>query len=86
SVIITVRAVGLILVIALMSIPTYMAEKLSSSLYKMMLISIFLTIFFTVIGLLFSYFFDISSGATIILIASIAFFIFLFVMRMVKSA
>ncbi len=76
SVIITVRAVGLILVIALISIPTYIAESLSSSLYKMMGISTLLTIFFTLSGLFLSYFFDISSGATIICVASIIFFVF----------
>ncbi len=76
SVIVTIRAVGLILVIALMSIPTYIAEKLSTSLYKMMFISSILTLLFSLIGLFISYYFDISSGATIILIASLIFFIF----------
>ena len=81
SVIITVRAVGLILVIALMSIPTYMAEKLSSSLKGMMIISTIFTLVFTVLGLFLSYEYDISSGASIIFIASLAFFIFAFFLR-----
>ncbi len=74
SVIVTIRAVGLILVIALMSIPSYMAEKMSSSIYKMMLYASLLTLFFSVSGLLLSYYFDISSGATIILTATFTFF------------
>ncbi len=75
GVIVTIRAVGLILVIALMSIPAYIAEKFSNSLYRMMFISFFLTLLFCVGGLLLSYYFDISSGATIILFASLFFFI-----------
>ena len=76
SIIVTIRAVGLILVIALMSIPTYIAEKLSASLYVMMFISFVLTFLFGLIGLFLSYYFNISSGATIILVASLFFFIF----------
>ena len=76
SVIVTIRAVGLILVIALMSIPAYIAEGFSSSIYKMMLYSFLLTLLFTVVGLLLSYYFDISSGATIILTATLTFFIY----------
>jgi len=75
SVIVTIRAVGLILVIALMSIPSYIAEKFSKSLYQMMFISFILTLVFSLIGLFLSYYFDVSSGATIILTASFFFFI-----------
>jgi zinc transport system permease protein len=76
SIIATIRAVGLILVIALMSIPTFIAERFSNSLYKMMFISFILTLFFSICGLLLSYYFDISSGATIILVAALSFFVF----------
>ncbi len=76
SIIVSVRAVGLILVIALMSIPTFMAEKISSSLYRMMYIATILTIIFTFAGLFLSYFLNISSGAAIIFVASTLFFIF----------
>ncbi len=76
GIIVTIRAVGLILVIALMSIPTYIAEKFSNSLYKMMFASSILTLLFSLMGLFLSYYFDISPGATIILVASLFFFIF----------
>ncbi len=81
SVIVTIRAVGLILVIALLSIPPFIAEKFSSSIYKMMLYATILTLIFTTGGLYLSYLFNISSGATIILFASAVFFIFLFLYR-----
>ena len=55
SVIMIIRIVGLILVIALLTIPPYIAEKYTISLAKMMMLSSLLGIFFTVIGLWFSY-------------------------------
>lgn len=45
SVVIAIKVVGLILVIALLTIPIYIAEKLSSSLYMMMFISSLLSAF-----------------------------------------
>ncbi len=84
SVIVTIRAVGLILVIALMSIPPFIAEKFSSSLYKMIYISTILTLIFTFSGLSISYFYNISSGATIILVASIVFFLYLSILKIIQ--
>lgn len=77
SVVITIRAVGLILVIALLTIPSYIAEKITSSLDRMMIVSSFLAFLFVLLGLWISFVFDISSGASIILTGSIAFFLFL---------
>jgi zinc transport system permease protein len=78
SVVIVMRTVGLILVIALLTIPSYLAEKLSLSLFKMMLISIVLCLFFCLTGIYISYYFDITSGAAIIATGSIVFSIFYF--------
>lgn len=64
-----IRVVGLILVMALLTIPTYFAEHFSSRLSSMMIISSLLAILFTVIGLAISYFYDISSGASIIMVS-----------------
>lgn len=64
-----IKAVGLILVIALLTIPTYLAEAFSNKLSTMMIISSFLATIFTLIGLAISYFYDISSGASIIVTA-----------------
>ncbi len=75
TIVMTIQVVGLILVIALLTIPVYIAEKFSKSLSKMMIISSFLGFIFTLVGLFFSYTFNISSGASIIAIASSVFFI-----------
>ncbi len=72
TVVVAIKVVGLILVIALMSIPTYIAEQISASLYSMMLKSALLSAIFTIIGLTISYQFDITSGASIILISAAA--------------
>lgn len=64
-----IKAVGLILVIALLTIPTYLAETFANRLSTMMIISSILATIFTLIGLVVSYFYDISSGASIIMVA-----------------
>jgi len=78
SVVMIIRIVGLILVIALLTIPPYIAEKHSSSLRAMMFLSFLLSCFFTMVGLWVSYVFNLTSGATIIMVAGVCFFISLF--------
>ena len=56
-----IKAVGLILVIALLTIPTYLAETFATKLSSMMIISSILATMFTISGLVVSYFYDISS-------------------------
>ncbi len=75
SVVIAMRMVGLILVIALISIPPYIAETCTYSLAQMMALSCLFAIFFTISGLWISYYFNISAGASIILVAGSGFFI-----------
>ena len=75
SVIVIIRVVGLILVIALLTIPPYIAERYTVSLGKMMVLSSLLGILFTLAGLYLSYHFNLASGATIIMVAGIAFFV-----------
>ncbi len=64
-----IKAVGLILVIALLTIPTYLGETFSNKLSKMMIISSVFAIIFTLLGLIISYYTDVSSGASIILVS-----------------
>jgi zinc transport system permease protein len=75
SVVATIRVVGLILVIALLTIPPFIAEKFTNSLGKMMAFSTLLGILFTILGLYLSYRYNLTSGATIIMVAGTAFFI-----------
>ncbi len=73
-IVVSVRAVGLILVIALLSIPPFIAGIFSKHLHFMIILSTLLSAFFCICGLFVSYFLNISSGASIILLASLAFF------------
>jgi zinc transport system permease protein len=74
SVVVIIRVVGLILVIALLTIPPYIAEKYARSLLQMIWLAGFLSSGFTLAGLYLSYRFDLTSGATIILVAAAGFF------------
>ena len=77
SVVMIVRIVGLILVIALLTIAPYIAERFSGSMLGMMFYSVLLNLFFSLAGLWLSYSFNITSGASIIMVASTCFFLFL---------
>jgi zinc transport system permease protein len=73
TVVIIIRVVGLILVIALLTIPPFIAEKFTNSLRTMMVASSVLSCLFTLTGLWLSYLLDLTSGATIILVAAAGF-------------
>ena len=75
GIVMVIQVVGLILVIALLTIPPYIAERYSTSVFKMMVLSSVLSAIFTVTGLWFSYVLDLTSGATIIAVAGIGFII-----------
>ncbi|MCP4668801.1 MAG: metal ABC transporter permease [Deltaproteobacteria bacterium] len=75
TVVMLIRVVGLILVIALLTIPPYISEKYTRSLGKMMVLSSFLGGLFIFAGLMFSYHYDLTAGAAIILVAGAAFFV-----------
>jgi zinc transport system permease protein len=85
SVVMIIRVVGLILVIALLTIPPYIVEKYSKSLFKMMIFSCLLSAIFTVIGLWISFALNLTSGASIILVASTGFLISLVLERVIPK-
>ena len=75
SIVMFIRVAGLILIIALLTIPPSIAEKYSDSICKMMIISSISGCIFTLTGLWLSYIFNLTSGATIIMVAVAGFFI-----------
>lgn len=72
-VVMVIRVVGMILVLALMTIPPFIAEARSRSLIGMMALSALLSAVFCVCGLWLSYLLDLTSGATIIGVACLGF-------------
>jgi zinc transport system permease protein len=70
TVIMVIQVAGLILVIALLTIPPMLAELFTNSLWKMMVLAAMASLVFCLTGLAVSYHFDISSGASIIAMAT----------------
>jgi zinc transport system permease protein len=85
TIVMVIQVVGLILVIALLTIPPFIMEKHAKSLAQMMIGSVVLGALFTLAGLWLSYRYNISSGASIILVAGLAFFISLAIHRRPRS-
>ncbi|MCB2168924.1 MAG: metal ABC transporter permease [Deltaproteobacteria bacterium] len=83
TIVMVIQVVGLILVIALLTIPPFIVERYAQSLFQMMVGSSILGAVFTVAGLWLSYAFDLTSGASIIMVAGAAFFIALLAERWV---
>jgi zinc transport system permease protein len=77
TVVVAIKVVGLILVIAMLTIPVYIAEKLSSSLFFMMFLSGAIATLFTLVGLWLSYSYDLTSGASIIMVSAVSLGLFL---------
>ncbi|PIP38105.1 MAG: hypothetical protein COX19_14540 [Desulfobacterales bacterium CG23_combo_of_CG06-09_8_20_14_all_51_8] len=75
SIVIIIRVVGLILVIALLTIPPYIAEKYCRTLGQMMALSTVLAVVFNISGLWLAFTYNLTSGATIILVAAAGFFL-----------
>ena len=77
SVVVAIKVVGLILVIALLTIPIYIAQSLSASLLGMMLRAGIIASLFSVSGLWLSYSFNLTSGASIILVSALSLMLFM---------
>jgi len=73
AVVMLMRVVGLIMIIALLTVPAAIGTLFLKDMKHIMLLAIVLSLVFTIGGLLLSYFFNLTSGATIILIAGLAY-------------
>ncbi|NMC32804.1 MAG: metal ABC transporter permease [Veillonellaceae bacterium] len=69
TVVILIRVVGIILVIALLTAPPAIAKQFSYDMKKIMAISVFLGIVFSLSGLWLSYTVRLASGASIVMVA-----------------
>lgn len=75
SIVILIKVVGIILVIALLTIPPSIAKLFTYNLKNMIVMSILLGIIFSIGGLFISYKYNIPSGATIILLSVLGYFL-----------
>ena len=69
TVVMMMRVVGLILVIALLTMPAAISGQWVKDLKRMMALACLLGVIFTTLGLWLSYFLNLTSGATIILVS-----------------
>ena len=84
SVVLLIRVVGLILVIALLTLPAALAQQYANSVGRMMVLAIVLGALFCVAGLGLSYGPDLPPGSTIVLVAGVAFLLSVLLNGLVK--
>jgi len=75
AIVISVKLVGIFLVASFLVIPPATAKLLSKTFSQMTILSIFLGVFSSIIGLLLSIYLDLPTGSTIILLQSVIFFL-----------
>lgn len=76
SIVVLIKAVGIILVIAMLTIPASIAKMFVKDLKKLIIFATILGLFHFLLGLMISYYINISSGATIILISTASYGLF----------
>jgi len=81
SIVISMKIVGIILVSALIVIPGATAQLLTRNLYSMIVTSCGAAVISTVLGLFLSYELDVAPGGSIVLTATVLFFISLYFKR-----
>lgn len=79
TVVVVMRMVGIIMVIALLTIPPAIANRYVTTLKRIMVLACLLGIFFTTTGMLISFYLNLTSGAMIILVAGVAYFLSLWI-------
>lgn len=85
SVVVMIKVVGVILVIALLTIPAAIAKQYTYHLGKMMLLAVILGMILTTGGLYISYLFNLASGATIVLVLGLGFLFSSLIQKIMES-
>jgi len=75
SIVVSVRAIGVILILALFTIPPLIAERWTKQLFSMMILSGILGFVFMSGGILISYYYDLSPTPLIVILASLTLFL-----------
>ncbi len=75
TVVISIKLIGIVLISAFLVIPAAASRLVSDTFYKMTVFSIIYGVFSALIGLILSYYWDIPSGAAIIIVQTIIFVI-----------
>lgn len=80
----SVKWVGILIINALLILPAASSRNMSSNVREYHLFSILISLFSGITGLIMSYYLDIATGPTIVIIAAVLFFITLFLKPLVN--
>jgi zinc transport system permease protein len=75
TIVMSVRAIGIILILALFTIPPLIAERFTKKFYQMIILSGILSAVFVISGIILSYFYDLAPTPTIVIIAALGLFL-----------
>ncbi len=73
SVVVLMKVVGIILLIALFTIPAAISKQYTHNLSRLMILATIISIIFASLGIILSYIFNLASGATIVMVLAAAF-------------
>lgn len=79
TIVMVMQVVGLIMIIALLTIPAAVANQYVQEMKQMMILSSILGVIFILLGLSLSFVFNLTSGATIIMVAGCVYFLSLII-------
>lgn len=85
TIVLSIQAVGIILVVALLVTPASTAYLLTGRFFRMMLYSVALAALASVLGLYLSFYLNVASGASIVLVSTCLFFLVLAVRRVIPA-
>jgi zinc transport system permease protein len=85
TIVILIQLVGLILVIALLTLPAAIANQYVKSLYKMFFLSALICMIISISGIAVSYEPDLPTGSVIVLLACASYFISVFIKRILNK-
>ena len=83
TVVLAMRLVGLIMVIALLTMPSFVAERFARTLGGMMALSVVLSVLYILGGLSLAYRYDLSSGAAVIVVAAFGTIALFFIQKII---
>jgi zinc transport system permease protein len=75
SVVVLMKVVGIILLIALFTIPAAISKQYTHNLTRLMILATTISIILSALGIIISYIFNLASGATIVMVLAAAFLI-----------
>ena len=85
TIVLLLRVVGIVMVIALLTLPAAVAGRFTRKIWQMMIVSILCCMIFNISGMAISYTYDIPSGPAIILIGGAVYLIIIVCSRVVKG-